>query len=409
MKKFDIPHSYRSTIISKIKNFRAEEDPRKKDFSPTKLDFGPVQFFIARHFGFCYGVENAIEIAYKTIEENPDKRIFLLSEMIHNPGVNSDLRNLNVKFIMDTSGNMLIDWNELKPEDIVIIPAFGTTIDIQNKLNEIGINPYKYNTTCPFVEKVWNRSFQLGKEDYTIIIHGKSKHEETRATFSHSLMNSKAIIVKNLEETKLLSDVILNKKNKEEFYEFFKGKYSEGFDPLKDLIRVGVVNQTTMLATETQAISDLIKDTLIQKYGILNLKDHFADTRDTLCYATYDNQEATINLLKEEADFAVVVGGYNSSNTSHIVELCEQKLLTYFISNEEKLISNKKIKHFDIESKNEIVRENFIPKSRPVKVLLTSGASCPDAVVEKVMLKLASFFSDSKDPISVINDAIKIS
>ena len=214
MKKFDIPHSYRSTLISRIKNYRTSTDPRKKDFSPFKLDLGTVQFFIARHFGFCYGVENAIEIAYKTIEENPGKRIYLLSEMIHNPGVNSDLRNLNVKFLMDTSGNLLIDWNELKPDDIVIIPAFGTTIEIQNKLNDIGIDPYKYNTTCPFVEKVWNRSFQLGHEDYTIIIHGKSNHEETRATFSHRLMNSKAVIVKNLEETKFLSDVILNKKNK---------------------------------------------------------------------------------------------------------------------------------------------------------------------------------------------------
>ncbi len=407
MRKFDIPHSYKSTLISKIKNFRTAEDPRKRDFKPTKLDFGPVQIFVARHFGFCYGVENAIEIAYKTIEENPGKRIYLLSEMIHNPGVNSDLRNLNVKFIMDTSGNLLIDWNDLKPNDIVIIPAFGTTIEIQNKLNEIGIDPYKYNTTCPFVEKVWNRSFQLGKEDYTIIIHGKSKHEETRATFSHSLMNSKAVIVKNLEETKFLSDIILNKKTKEEFYRFFDEKFSEGFDPLNDLNRIGVVNQTTMLASETQAIADLIKETLVQKYGIENLKDHFADTRDTLCYATYDNQEATHNLLKEEADFAIVVGGYNSSNTSHIVELCEQKLPSYFISNEEKLISNKIIKHFNIESKSEKIKENFIPDSKPVKVLLTSGASCPDAVVEKVMLKLASFFDDSKDPNSVINQIIK--
>ena len=183
MKQFDIPKYYRSSFITKIKNSRKEDDPRKKNYLPTLLDFGPVRFYLARHFGFCYGVENAIEIAYRTVEENPDKRIFLLSEMIHNPGVNENLKELGVKFLMDTSGNELIDWNELTSDDIVIIPAFGTTIEIEKKLNDKGINPYQYNTTCPFVEKVWNRSSALGEDHYTIIIHGKHLHEETRATF----------------------------------------------------------------------------------------------------------------------------------------------------------------------------------------------------------------------------------
>ena len=160
MKQFDIPNFYRSPIISKIKDARKSEDPRKKDFSPTKLDFGSVRFIIARHFGFCYGVENAIEIAYKTIEENPGKRIFLLSEMIHNPGVNLDLQSRGVQFLMDTSGNHIFNWDDLKKDDIIIIPAFGTTLEIQKKLSELGIDAYKYNTTCPFVEKVWNRSEQ---------------------------------------------------------------------------------------------------------------------------------------------------------------------------------------------------------------------------------------------------------
>ena len=402
MKKFDIPNVYKSSLIARIKNARKDLDPRKKDFTPTLLDFGPVRFYLARHFGFCYGVENAIEIAYKTIEENPGKRIYLLSEMIHNPGVNSDLEKLGVKFMMDTSGKHLIEWTELSKDDIVIIPAFGTTLEIEKILNEIGINPYRYNTTCPFVEKVWNRSEQLGNENYTVIIHGKSYHEETRATFSHSRTNATSLIVRDIEETKLLIDFILNKRYVKEFYELFSGKYSDGFNVENDLRKVGVVNQTTMLATETQSIADLLKETMIKKYGVENLKDHFADTRDTLCYATNDNQEATYGLLKEKADFAIVVGGYNSSNTSHIVELCEEMLPTYFISSEEKILSEKTIKHFNIHHHKEIETETYSPKKEVVNILLTSGASCPDAVVEAVLKKIHSFYLNTKSIEEVI-------
>lgn len=406
MKKFDIPPFYRSTIISRIKQFRNLKDPRKKDISPISLDFGQVRFFIPRHFGFCYGVENAIEISYKTIENNPDKRIFLLSEMIHNPGVNEDLLNRGVKFLMDTSGNNLIDWDELGKDDIVIIPAFGTTLEIQKKLDAIGINPYRYNTTCPFVEKVWNRSSQLGEEDFTIIIHGKHYHEETRATFSHSKIHGPSLIVRNLEETKFLTEAILGKKSREDFYSYFNGKYSEGFDSEKDLQKIGVVNQTTMLATETQEIADLLKSAMIKKYGIQNLSLHFADTRDTLCYATYDNQEATYGLLESAADFAIVVGGYNSSNTSHIVELCEEKLPTYFISSAEKIISKNSIMHFDIHSKFEQLTKNFIPVKDKVSILLTSGASCPDSVVDQVLTKIHSFFEKTTSVEEVLKEVL---
>lgn len=406
MKKFDIPQFYRSSFITKIKNTRKDLDPRKKDFSPTKLDFGPVRFLLARHFGFCYGVENAIEIAYKTIEENPDKRIFLLSEMIHNPGVNSDLLKLGVKFLMDTTGKSLIDWSELTKDDIVIIPAFGTTLEIEQKLNEIGIDPYRYNTTCPFVEKVWNRSEQLGKQNYTVIIHGKHYHEETRATFSHSKTTAPSVIVRDLNEAKILASFILGEKPADEFYQIFAKRFSEGFDVKKHLAKVGVVNQTTMLATETQEIADLLKETMIKKFGIENLKEHFADTRDTLCYATNDNQEATYALLNEPADFAVVVGGYNSSNTSHIVELCEEKLPTYFISSEEKILSNTTIKHFDIHYHQEKETLNFIPAKEKVDIILTSGASCPDAVVEAVLRKIHSFFPNSKNVEEVVDEVI---
>lgn len=403
MKSFNIPGFYRSSFITRIKNSRKDSDPRKKDFTPTLLDFGPVRFYLARHFGFCYGVENAIEIAYRTIEENPGKRIFLLSEMIHNPGVNNDLLNLGVKFLMDTAGRQLIDWNELTSEDIVIIPAFGTTLEIEQKLNAHGINPYLYNTTCPFVEKVWNRSNQLGEEEYTVIIHGKSYHEETRATFSHSKTSSKSLIIRDLKEAKLLSSFILEEIPSDEFYKDFIDKFSDNFDVKTDLVKVGVVNQTTMLATETQAIADLLKDTMIKKYGIDEIQNHFADTRDTLCYATNDNQEATYGLLKAEADFAIVVGGYNSSNTSHIVELCEEKLPTYFISSEEKILSEERIKHFNLHNHNEIETENYLPQKDVVTILLTSGASCPDATVERVLRKIHSYFPEVINVDEVVN------
>lgn len=407
MKKFNIPAFYRSSIISRIKQYRNLKDPRKQNLKPLELNFGAVRFFIPRHFGFCYGVENAIEIAYKTIENNPDKRIFLLSEMIHNPKVNSDLQNRGVKFLMDTSGNNLIDWSELSKDDIVIIPAFGTTLEIQKKLNEIGIDPYEYNTTCPFVEKVWNRSSQLGRENFTIIIHGKHYHEETRATFSHSQVSGPSLIVRNIDETKFLSDVILGEKNSNDFYKFFEGKFSLGFDPEQHLKRIGVVNQTTMLATETQEIADLLRQTMIKKYGENELNRHFADTRDTLCYATYDNQEATYGLLESDADLAVVVGGYNSSNTSHLVELCEEKMPTYFISSADKIISNSVIHHFNIHSKTEIVTENYIPSKEKVGILLTSGASCPDSVVDEVLQKIHSFFPNVKEIEEVLKEVLK--
>ena len=183
MKQFQIPEYYRSPIISHVKKLRKENDRRKKDFSPTRLKFENVTFLISRHFGFCFGVENAIEIAYRAIDENPNKNIFLLSEMIHNPVVNEDLLQRGVKFIQDTSGNPIIDINAIKKEDIVLIPAFGSSIEIEKKLLEIGVNIKSYNTTCPFVEKVWKRSKNLGETKHTIIIHGKKNHEESKATF----------------------------------------------------------------------------------------------------------------------------------------------------------------------------------------------------------------------------------
>src|SRR5437762_490645 len=200
MKTFNVPIIYRSPLITALKNKRKQDDRMKKDFAPSLLDFGPLQIYLARHFGFCYGVENAIEIAFRTVEENPGKRIFLLSEMIHNPQVNEDLQERGVRFLQDTSGKQLVAFEELTPRDIVIIPAFGTTLEIEKKLNAIGLATEKYNTTCPFVEKVWNRSEQIAEKNYTVIIHGKPMHEETRATFSHASSLTASVIVNDMKE-----------------------------------------------------------------------------------------------------------------------------------------------------------------------------------------------------------------
>ena len=395
MKQFTIPFTYRSSLIAAIKEKRKLDDKMKKDFTPTLLDFGPVHIYLARHFGFCYGVENAIEIAFRTIDENPGKRIFLLSEMIHNPKVNYDLTERGIRFLQEPNGNQLIPFEELSNEDIVIIPAFGTTLDIENKLKQTGISIEKYNTTCPFVEKVWNRSEQIARKNYTVVVHGKPTHEETRATFSHAAANTPTVVVNDMADAINLSKYITGEKKPEDFYIEFKGCYSEYFDVEKHLERIGVVNQTTMLASDTQAIADFLKSVMVNKHGLTadNLEERFAETRDTLCYATNDNQSAVYGLLQQPADFAIVVGGYNSSNTSHLVELCEGKLPTYFINDADKIISSSSIKHFDFHHKRELISNGYMPEKEPVNILITSGASCPDALVEAVIRKIVSFFN----------------
>lgn len=404
MKSFDIPATYRSSFISKIKNTRKENDPRKKDFSPTLINFGPVQFVIARHFGFCYGVENAIERAYKAVEENPGKRIFLLSQMIHNPAVNADLQGMGIRFIMDTEGNQFVAWDELTPDDIILIPAFGTTLEIESILLGKGIEIRKYDTTCPFVTKVWKQSDKLGATDYSVIIHGKPKHEETRATFSHSSSSANSIVIKDMTEAIELGKYITGEKDMDSFSIEFGSRATEGFNPSTDLEKVGVVNQTTMLASETQAIADYFKQLMLSKYGEENLKERFADTRDTLCYATNDNQQATYGLLESPADLAIVVGGYNSSNTSHLVELCEEKLPTYFISGAEEILNQELIQHFDYQNQKMLETKDFLPQKNPLKIILTSGASCPDAVVDGVLDRILGFYENLKGKEEVLKE-----
>ena len=409
MKSFQIPEFYRSSIISRIKQFRKVSDPRKKNLAPVFLDFGPIGFYISRHFGFCYGVENAIEISFRAINENPDKNIYLLSQMIHNPEVNKDLISRGIRFLQDTDGMELISFSTLQEGDIVIIPAFGTTVEIEKQLNEKKVEIRKYDTTCPFVERVWKKSEQLGGEQYTVIIHGKYNHEETRATFSRSSLHSKAIVIKDLQEAIKLGQYFLGEKDAQHFYKDFDGKYSEGFDASKDLIRVGVINQTTMLASETAEIAEYFRSLAVKRYGEDQLKNHFADTRDTLCYATNENQDATIAMKEVEADLAIVVGGYNSSNTSHLVELLEEKFPTFFVGGPGELISSKEITHFNYSEKKHLITKNYLPEKQKVKIVLTSGASCPDSIVEAVMRKILSFYTTIRKEEEVLGEVINVS
>ncbi len=398
MKTFQVPQFYRSPLITAIKNKRRAEDKMKKDFTPFLLDFGMLKIHLARHFGFCYGVENAIDIAFRTVEENPGRNIFLLSEMIHNPRVNGDLKKQGIRFLQDTGGRELFPLENLLPTDIVITPAFGTSLEIDTLLKSKGIHTENYNTTCPFVEKVWNRSAQIAEKKFTVIIHGKPGHEETRATFSHAAAGGPALIIKDMGEAVLLAAFIKKEKPPEEFTDIFQGRFSKDFDPVTDLQRIGVVNQTTMLASDTQQIADYLKSAIRERDEMQHEKteESFADTRDTLCYATNDNQSAVIGMLGTTADMAFVVGGYNSSNTTHLVELCEQKLTTYFIEGPEKILSAKEVLHFDIHKQVEKLTNNFLPNSGSVNILITSGASCPDAIVEQVIEKLCGFFPESK-------------
>lgn len=407
MRQFDVPVFYSSPIISRVKEARRAVDPRKRDLSPSLLDFGPVRFKIARHFGFCYGVENAIEIAYRAIEENPGRRIFLVSEMIHNPRVNDDLRGRGIRFLRTTHGEQLIPFEELTAEDVVIIPAFGATLEVEAALRRQGVGTYAYDTTCPFVEKVWKKSAQIGQDHYTVVVHGKRYHEETRATISRAEQGAPVVVVRDLEEARELARVIRGEEGADFFRRRFQDRSSPGFDPERDLRRIGVVNQTTMLATETQAIARLLRQAMIERYGPDRISHHYADTSDTLCYATNENQDAAEALIADGGDVALVVGGYNSSNTSHLVELCERRMPTYFIRDAREIESSERIFHYDFRSRRSIETVGWFPETRPVQIVLTAGASCPDALLDEVIRKITSWF-DEACPVESVLEAYNL-
>ncbi len=395
--QFDrVPNHYAGPIIQQIKDFRLENG--KRSLCPTLLEIGQLQVLIPRHFGFCFGVERAIHMAFSTLEKHPDKRTYLVSEIIHNPLVNSELQERGVEFVYDSQGRRQVPEKELSGDDIVLIPAFGTTLQIEESLQQSGIDTsseeYRehYDTTCPFVSKVWTRGEELGREGYTIVIHGKYRHEETQATHSHTKEHGKTLVVLNCEEARAVASYIVGEMSLLRFKEVFVGKWSEGFDPERDLERVAVVNQTTMLAEETQQVTAILREAMQRRYGDADIDYHCADTNDTLCYATNQNQNATHALLQSGADLALIVGGYNSSNTAHLVEICSEVMPSYLIANSDEMLSRERLRHYDIESKKIIYSDDWLPAQLPARMVITSGASCPDILMNQVLNKIAGFY-----------------
>ncbi|MDA0335221.1 MAG: 4-hydroxy-3-methylbut-2-enyl diphosphate reductase [bacterium] len=412
-KQFDrVPNHYSGPVIQRIKDFRQDEG--KRSLQPTVLTVGALEVLVPRHFGFCFGVERAIHMAFSALERHPDRQISLLSEIIHNPLVNDDLEQRGIRFIHDSDGERRIEESEISSEDVVLIPAFGTTLEIEQSLQRSGIDTTTeefrrdFDTTCPFVSKVWDRGEELGREGYTIIIHGKFRHEETQATHSHTKEHGRTLVVLNRAEAQQVADFIAGRMSPELFRGLFSGKWSEGFDPETDLQRVAVVNQTTMLAEETTEVAAVLRDALLERYGADDLGHHFADTNDTLCYATNWNQNATKALLDAEPDLAVIVGGYNSSNTAHLVEICEQVMPSFLISAADELHSADCIRHFDIHRRQYIETRDWLPQNLPVRIALTSGASCPDVLMNDVLGRIAGFYGYGPEEVALGLDRLAL-
>jgi 4-hydroxy-3-methylbut-2-enyl diphosphate reductase len=364
---------YRSTLVEYIR----EHDNRV-------VVPGRMTIRLAKQFGFCYGVERAIDLAYAARKVFPEpKRIFLLGEIIHNPEVNEQIEQMGIRAIASRPSQEELD--DLTADDVVIIPAFGTEVSTRQAIQQKGC--LMVDTTCGDVMSVWKRVKQYSKDQVTSIIHGKAWHEETKATSSQATAaNGHYLVVFTLEETERICDYILNGGDKEAFLESFKGAYSDGFDPDVHLNAVGVANQTTMLRGETEEVQRRLKDALEKKYGTKDLDQHFRYF-DTICSATQDRQDALGKLLNEPMDLLIVVGGYNSSNTSHLAEMGEAKLPTYFIKNAAKMESAEVISHFNQHKQEELRTRNWLPEG-DIVIGITAGASCPNNLIEDAIRRL---------------------
>lgn len=366
-----------------VAHYRSELVERIRAAGGT-LTLGDLTVRLAKEFGFCYGVERAIDLAYAACKAYPNRRIVLLGEIIHNPEVNDQIRRMGIVTIASKPSDEEI--SQITPEDIVIIPAFGTEVATRRKLEARGCA--FVDTTCGDVMSVWKRVRQYSKESVTSIIHGKSWHEETLATSSQATAQAGGhyLVVYNLEETDYACRYILNGGNKEEFLKLFKGAHSPGFDPDIHLQAVGVANQTTMLRGETEEVQRRFRSTMETKYGSDKLKDHFRFF-DTICGATQDRQDALEKLLREPLDLLIVIGGYNSSNTTHLAEMGEAKLPTFFIKNAAKMVSTDLIVHFNVHETREVETHHWLP-NRPITVGVTAGASCPNNLIEDTIRRL---------------------
>ncbi|MBD2771663.1 4-hydroxy-3-methylbut-2-enyl diphosphate reductase [Iningainema tapete] len=358
---------YQSNLIQQIRN---------NNYTLTQ---GDVTIWLAQAFGFCWGVERAVAMAYETRKHFPTERIWITNEIIHNPSVNQRMLEMQVGFIPVEAGKK--DFAVVESGDVVILPAFGASVQEMQILNDKGCKIV--DTTCPWVSKVWNTVEKHKKGDYTSIIHGKYKHEETVATSSFA---GKYLIVLNLQEAKYVADYILNGGNRDEFLAKFAKAISAGFDPDKDLERIGIANQTTMLKGETEQIGKLFEHTMLQKYGPTELNQHF-QTFNTICDATQERQDAMLELVQKQLDLMVVIGGFNSSNTTQLQQIAVEKgIPSYHIDSVERIKSINALEHRQLNGNLEIT-ENWLPEGKIV-VGITSGASTPDKVVEDVIEKI---------------------
>ncbi|MEG3936834.1 MULTISPECIES: 4-hydroxy-3-methylbut-2-enyl diphosphate reductase [unclassified Microcoleus] len=353
--------AYQSSLIQQIRD------------NNYRLERGRVTIRLAEAFGFCWGVERAVAIAYEARQHFPTQRIWITNEIIHNPSVNQHLRDMEVGFIAVEKGQK--DFSVVSSGDVVILPAFGASVQEMQLLNDKGCKIV--DTTCPWVSKVWNTVEKHKKKDYTSIIHGQYKHEETVATSSFA---NKYLIVLNWAEAEYVSNYILHGGDRAEFLAKFSKAYSAGFDPDLDLERVGVANQTTMLKTETENIGKLFEKTMLRKFGPSNLNEHFLSF-NTICDATQERQDAMLSLVEEKLDLMLVIGGFNSSNTTHLQEIAIDKTLpSYHIDSAERILPGNRIEHKPLGG-DLIVTQNWLPDGNIV-VGVTSGASTPDKVVE---------------------------
>lgn len=348
------------------------------------LSAGGMTVKLAKEFGFCYGVERAIDLAYAARKVFPDQPIHILGEIIHNPEVNDQLREMDIRFLSGKEKNA--DIEDLKKGDVVIIPAFGAEMAIMNQLKDRGCQ--FVDTTCGDVMSVWKRVRQYANDSVTSIIHGKAWHEETKATSSRATANGGGhyLVVFTLAETDYVCNYILNGGDKQEFLNKFKGAYSSNFDPDVHLNAVGVANQTTMLRGETEEVQRRLRAAMEKKYGAAELDRHFRFF-DTICGATQDRQDALQKLLAQPLDLLLVIGGYNSSNTSHLAEMGEAKLPTFFIKNAAKMVSDKSIQHYNQHQHKEVETKDWLPGGN-ITVGITAGASCPNNLIEDTIRRL---------------------
>ena len=375
-------------------HYRSEVVEKLRAAGGTLLK-GDVTVKLAKQFGFCYGVERAIDMAYAAAKVFPDRRLFILGEIIHNPEVNGQIRALGIKNLIGQNAEARVD--DLTGNDVVIVPAFGTDVTTLARIKEIGSEIV--DTTCGDVMSVWKRVRQNAQDDMTSVIHGKAAHEETKATASRAMSNGKGhyLVVLTLDDTDYVCNYIRKGGNKEEFLERFRGAYSNGFDPDVHLRRVGVANQTTMMRGETVEVQRRIMAAIKERDGGGGEKSG-QNYRffDTICGATQERQDALRVMLDEPMDLLIVVGGYNSSNTSHLAEMGEQQLPTYFIRNASRLESRERIIHYNLHLKTEVSTDNWLPK-RPVTIGITAGASCPNNLIEDAIVRLYALHGIARD------------